>query len=152
MKSRKKIFLFITLLALIFAGWFSWMNISTDKAAFIERKVESAISHSVKAAVYEAPRIKITENEEKVYYAPRFDQYEEEVSLEENVISMLNNDASVPLLKVTMFDVGNLYGELNIHVKVKYYVIFGITKTTEIHSHLELPEYETKIPQYETES
>jgi hypothetical protein len=140
----KKIWIPIVLVAFIFVSWFSWMTIETNKSKFIEKKVKNAVSSSVEAESPGIPRIKTIENGNKIFYVPDFIDPTQAFSVEENALIQLNQDISVPPLKITMFNIVDMGGDLNIHLRVKYDGALGITKAEDIYSHLNTPHYKNK--------
>lgn len=122
---------------------FSWWYVTSSKSMFIEGKVKNALSSSVDAISPKTPRIKFTdENTGEVSYTPNF--FKNYLPIEENTLLQLNQDMSVPPLKITNFNVIDMGGNLKFNLTIKYQVAFGINKTIDIYSNVRAPKYKSK--------
>jgi hypothetical protein len=132
----------------VFVAWFVWESLESDKTEWIENKAEAALANSLTSLAPQLSRIEIhypTANE--TFYAP--DIYKPAAAWEVygEMLKLLNQDESVPQVKVTLVSVRNDYSasqtSLTGQATVKFPLWVGIEKQVVIHSTIQVPHYPT---------
>jgi len=144
---RIRFTILIFFLILAFATWYSWMSLSNSKTMQIEAKVEQALSASMENLSPGWPRIE-THNNGEVYYSPIVNDPVQEFQLTEHALEILNQDTSVPPLKIIQVSLSkNLGSEEDILVSqamVEFPLFAGINRTIMIEATDTIPHYRSK--------
>jgi hypothetical protein len=141
--------IFILIGSLIAAAivWFSWMSVTQAKTKLMQTKIEQAMSINLQSLSPQWPRIEThSDLSAEVYYAPIVDQART-FELYRHVLEYVNQDSSVPPVKIAPISVRLDYGAsedtLISQTSVQFPLIFGIEKKIMVRSSFETPHYKT---------
>jgi hypothetical protein len=130
----------------VFVVWFVWKSFERDQTAWMENKAEAALTNSLISLVPQLSRIEIHyTNTNETFYAP--DTYDPAVAWQiyGEMLKLLNQDGSVPPVKVTLVSVRNDYNasqtSLIGQATVEFSLWAGIEKQIVIHSTIQVPHY-----------
>jgi len=144
---RRPVFLLIGLLTAISIALIAWVSVTQSTTELVQTKIEQALSINMENLAPEWPRIE-THNalSTKVYYAPIVNPVQT-FELHRHVLEYLNQDTSVPPVKITQISMRYEYGAtedtLISQASVEFPVILGIEKEMLVQSAVKTPHYET---------
>jgi hypothetical protein len=146
--SRFRGFTFIVLPLIVFTSWFGWNSYDQASTKFVEEKVKNALDQSMQSLSMTLPRIQVTDNQSgKVYYAPDLHSKFHTFDLYGQTLILLNEDLSVPTMKLSSVSTSEDYGKSTITLKgqatVDFPLIFGINKEIIVQSSIQIPHFET---------
>jgi hypothetical protein len=131
--SIRRSFLVIAVLLLVFSSWFGWMSFSFSRTQWIESKVNLALSSSLQRLVPQWPRMQVhSDLVNGVYYSPVVNDQALVFQLYRQTLEYLNQDESVPPVKVSRVMVRNEYGAVHdnliIQATVEFPLVAGFEK------------------------
>jgi hypothetical protein len=133
------------LLATIAVAVIAGVAVAQSTTEFVQTKIEQALSITMENLAPQWPRIE-THVATEVYYAITVDPTQE-FELRRHVLEYLNQDISVPPVKITQISVSDEYGNsedtLISQAHVEFPIILGIEKEMVIRSAIKTPHYET---------
>jgi hypothetical protein len=136
-----------SLLILALAAWYGWMSYTTSKTKWIEAKVQQAMSASMENLSPGWPRIE-THVAGEVYYAPIVNDPVQDFQLTRHVLEILNQDVSVPPVKITQVSIRDNFGSggdiLSSQAMVEFPLFAGIDKTIMVEATVTIPHYKSK--------
>jgi hypothetical protein len=146
--SRFRVFIFMGLFLLIFAAWFGWASYSQALTQLVEVKVKLALDQSMQSLSTTLPRLQVTDRQSgEEYYAPDLNSKFHAFDLYGQALVLLNEDTSVPLLKLTQVSMSAEYGSSTTTITgqaaVDFPLIFGINKHILVRSSIEIPHFKT---------
>jgi hypothetical protein len=114
---------------------------------WIEAKVDQAMLASMESLSPGWPRIE-THTAGEVYYSPIVNDQVQDFQLTRHVLEILNQDTSVPPLKITQVSIHNDFGSgediLVSQALVEFPLFAGIDKTIMVEAKLTIPHYKSK--------
>ena len=136
----------ILLLVAIFVVWFGWNSYVQSRTQWIESKVKNALNQSMESLSVNLPRIQITDNNSgEVYYAPNINAQFHTFDLYGQTLINLNQDSSVPLLKLPFVSTTEEYNSsdttLRAQATVEYPLIAGLDKEMIVRTSIQVPHY-----------
>ena len=146
--SRRKIVFLVSLPAFIFIVWFGWMSYTQSRTEWIQGKVSQAMSTSIESLAPQWPRIETRSSiAGGVYYAPEINDPQQTFELYRHILELLNQDVSVPPLKVTQVsltnDIGSTEDTLICRATVEFALIGGIDKEIVVQGAVKIPHFTT---------
>jgi nitrogen fixation/metabolism regulation signal transduction histidine kinase len=143
---RIRIIAWIVFLPAIFVGAFGWKSYEQSRTQWMESKVKNAIDQSMQYLSLTLPRIQITDsNTSEVYYAPDLNTQFHNFDLYGQTLITLNQDLSVPTVKLTLVSITEAYGPsfttLVGQATVEFPLIAGINKKMIVRSSIQVPHY-----------
>jgi hypothetical protein len=148
--SRRNVVLLTSLLVIVFLGWFSWMTYSQSRTQWIESKVRQAMATSIESLAPQWPRIEYHDSVSgDPYYAPDIYDQAQVFGLYRHMLEQLNQDESVPPLKVFRVSISKAIGTAEDTVIIQAYMEFpligGIEKEIVVQSDgVKVPHYKTR--------
>jgi hypothetical protein len=138
----------VLLLIAIFATWLGWNSYEQARTQWIEAKVKNALDQSMQSLSSTLPRIKVTDNDSgEVFYAPDLNAQFHTFDLYAQTLINLNQDISVPTVKLTLTSMTEYYGPSDITLQgqttVEFPLIAGINKTVIVHSSIQIPHFKS---------
>jgi hypothetical protein len=132
----------------VFVVWFTWNSFVRDKTLWIENKAEAALANSMTSLAPQLSRIKIVDNNAgETFYAPNTYSLAAAWQVYGEMLKVLNQDVSVPPVKVTLVNVRNEYSDSQTSVvgqaTVEFPLWAGIEKQIVIHSTIQVPHYQS---------
>jgi hypothetical protein len=145
--SRRSNFLLIGSLFVVFIAWFGWMSITQSKTELMQTKIEQALFITMQNLSPQWPRIEThSDLSAEVYYAPIINQVQT-FELYRHVLEYLNQDISMPPVKITQISMRHEYGAsedtLISQASVEFPLILGIEKKMVVQSAVKIPHYKT---------
>ena len=118
-----------------------------SKIAFMQTKVQQALSTDLESLAPQWPRIEVhSDLATQTYYAPLVNQVQD-FQLYRHVLEYLNQDASVPPLKISQISVQIEYGAaedtLISQAHVEFPLILGIEHELTVQSSIKIFHYQT---------
>lgn len=147
--SLRWVVLSFALLFGIFGAWFGWMSFEADRTQWIEAKVKNALNQSMQSLILTLPRIEVRDtNSGAVYFAPNVNDPKNSFDLYGQMLVIINQDTSVPSVKVTLVSMNAEYGASNTtltsQATVKFPLIVGIEKEIIVRSSILVPNYNSQ--------
>jgi hypothetical protein len=144
--SRRNTIIAFSVFAVIFAVFYGWISFITAKTRWIETKVQQAMATSMQGLYPEWQRIEIHNVQaNEVYYTPIVADAERRSELTRHVLELLNQDTSVPPVKIAQVAMQTDYGVeediLTSFTTVEYPLIAGIEKSITVKSSVPLTRY-----------
>ena len=135
--------LLVGLLVVALGGLFAMQS----KIAFMQTKVQQALSTHLESLAPQWPRIEVhSDLATQTYYAPLVNQVQD-FQLYRHVLEYLNQDASVPPLKVSQVSVQIEYGAaedtLISQARVEFPLVLGIEQELTVQSSIKISHYQT---------
>lgn len=139
--------LFIGLSIVLLSGAMGGLSAAHAEIDLIQAKVEQVIVSSLANLAPHWPRIAVhSDPAAQAYYAPIVNQAQT-FQLYQDVLEHLNQDASVPPLKMSQVSVQIEYGAaedtLISQARVEFPLVFGIEQNLTIQSSFKTPHYKT---------
>jgi hypothetical protein len=146
--SWRPIFLVVSLLAAVIAAWFSWMSFTQARTAWMDAQVRQALSTNVQRLSPQWPRIETRTNlTNEAYYSIVVSDPAVTFQLTRHVLESLNQDTSVPPIKITQISMwyndGPSEDTLISQAKIQFPLVFGIEKESIVQSAIKVPHYAT---------
>jgi hypothetical protein len=145
-KVMKKRYLTLGIFAVLalFGCWFGWKSYEQFKIRFIESKVENALDQSMESLSVSLPRKKIIDrNLGTIFYAPDFYAQHHTFDLYGQTLIILNQDSSVPFLKLSNIAVMEEYNDTDTQVIsqtiVNFPLILGVQKNIMVRTSIHMP-------------
>lgn len=147
-RSRFHTSLLVLFSAVFFALWVGWAGFTQAKTHLVESKVQQAISTSIEGLAPQWPRIKIHNSQDRsVYYTPIINDPVQKMQLTRHVLEFLNQDSSIPPVKVTQLSMSADYQPeedvLTCQVSVVFPLFAGINREVNVQSKVMIPRYDT---------
>jgi hypothetical protein len=138
---------FIGLVIILLIAAIGGLAIMQSKIAFMQTKVEQAMSIDLENLAPQWPRIEVhSDLATQTYYAPLVNQVQE-FQLYRHVLEYLNQDTSVPPLKVSQISAQIEYGAaedtLMSQARVEFPLVLGIEQELTVQSAIKIPHYQT---------
>lgn len=138
---------FIGLMIILLIAAIGGLVIMQSKNAFMQTKVEQAMSVSLEDLAPQWPRIEVrSASAAQAYYAPIVNQVQD-FQLDRHVLEYLNQDASVPPLKLSQVAAQIEYGAaedtLISQARVEFPLVLGIEQELTVQSSIKIPHYQT---------
>jgi hypothetical protein len=142
----KRVIAWILMPLVIFAVWFGWKSYEQSRTQWMESKVKNALSQSMQSLAVSLPRIQITDNNSgEVFYAPDLNVQLHAFDLYGQTLINLNQDISVPMLKLTLVSMTEEYNSSDTTLKgqatVEFPLIAGIDKEMVVRTSIQVPHY-----------
>ena len=139
------LFIGVLIALLIFA--IGGLSLMQSEIAFIQTKVEQAMSIDLENLAPQWPRIEVhSASATQAYYAPLVNQ-SQNFQLYRHMLEYLNQDASVPPLKVSQVSVQIEYGAaedtLISQARVEFPLVLGIEQELTVQSSIKISHYQT---------
>ncbi len=139
---------FIILPLIVFASWFGWKSYDQASTQFVVEKVKNALNQSMQSLSMTLPRIQVTDNQSgEVYYAPDLNSKFHTFDLYSQSLILLNQDSSVPTIKLSQVSMSEDYGKSTITLSgqatVDFPLILGINKEVIVQSSIQIPHFKT---------
>jgi hypothetical protein len=139
-------FRWILLLIAVFVVWFGWNSFEQSRTQWIETKVKNSLNQSMESLSAKLPRIQVTDNNSgEVYYAPNINAQFHTFDLYGQTLINLNQDSSVPMLKLTDVSITEQYNSANTTLQGQANVVFpliaGLDKEIIVRSSIQVPHY-----------
>ncbi len=147
-QSNRRAIITIGFVITVFTIWFIWMAFAQAKAQRIESKVQQAMSTSMESLAPQWPRIEIRNSlAGKSYYTPIINDPLRNFELTRHILGVLNQDMSVPPVKVTQVSLRADYQSNEDTLTCEAYVLFplfaGINREVMVQSAIQIPHYRT---------
>jgi hypothetical protein len=138
----------VLLLIAIFVTWFGWNSYEQTRTQWIEAKVKNALDQSMQSLALTLPRIMVTDRSSgEVFYAPDLNAQFHTFDLYAQTLIILNQDTSVPIVKLTLASMSAEYGPsdttLQGQTTVEFPLVAGIDKVMAVHSSIQIPHFKT---------
>jgi hypothetical protein len=138
----------IVLLLAVFAAWYGWNTFEQARTQWIEAKIKNALDQSMQSLAETLPRIQITDsNSGEIFYAPDVNAQFHTFDLYAQTLVNLNQDMSVPMIKLTNTSMTEFFGPSNTTLQgqttVEFPLIAGINKVIAVHSSIQIPHYKS---------
>jgi hypothetical protein len=146
--SSFRVVTFIVLPLIVFASWFGWKSYDQANTQFVEEKVKNALDQSMQSLSMTLPRIQVTDTQSgEVYYEPDLLSKFHAFDLYGQTLILLNEDLSVPTMKLSSVSTSEDYGKSTITLRgqatVDFPLILGINKEIIVQSSIQIPHFET---------
>lgn len=144
---RFRTILLLLFCAVFLALWMSWTAVTQAKTQWVESKVQQAMSTSIESLAPQWPRIEIHNSlDSNVYYTPIISDPVQKMQLIRHVLEIINQDASIPPVKVTQLSMSADYQSkediLNCQAYVTFPLMIGINHKVLVQSQVRIPRYE----------
>ena len=140
---RKRILL-VSFPILGFVAWFGWMTYIKSEADWMQAKVGQAMSQSLESLAPQWPRIE-THTSDGVYFSPESSNPAQVFDFTRHTLELLNQDASVPPLKLLNVSVdkepGGSEDTLIGSALVEFPTIAGINYEMVVQNGVRIPHY-----------
>jgi hypothetical protein len=141
------VIVWILLPLVIFVVWFGWKSYEQSRTQWMESKVKNALNQSMQSLSVSLPRIQITDrNSGEVYYAPDLNAQLHAFDLYGQTLINLNQDISVPVLKLTLVSMTEEYSSsdtiLQGQAAVEFPLIAGIDKKMIVRESIQVPHFQ----------
>jgi hypothetical protein len=142
----RKYFIWLALPVLIFTAWFGWMTYAQSRTNWIEAKVSQAMAASMTNRAPHWPQIETFTSDDH-YYPPNINDPIVNYDLYRDVLAYLNQDESMPPVKITQVsirnDIGNSEDTLVSQVIVQFPLVAGFESKVEVQARVIIPHYKT---------
>jgi hypothetical protein len=131
---------------LVFIAWFGWMNYAQSRTDWIETKVKQAMTTSIESLAPQWPRIEYRGNlSQGSYFAPDIYNPNQVFDFYRHTLEKLNQDASVPPLKIFRVSISKTVGasedEVTMQAYMEFPLIGGVEKEIVVMAKENLPHY-----------
>ncbi len=136
----------ISFIVLALAAWIGYLSYTQTETRRIEAKVQNAISAGVENLAPQWPRIEMHNSlASGAYYSPIVSDSARSFELTRHVLEMLNQDESVPPVKLSTInlhiDFGPDQDTLVCQTRIEFPLFAGIEKKVDISSSFPIPHY-----------
>jgi hypothetical protein len=131
--SRRNLILLSSLPVLVFITWFGWMTYSQSRIHWIETKVKQAMVASIDGLAPQWPRVEYRDNlSRSSYFVPDIYNQALVFDLYRHTLEQLNQDTSVPPLKIfriSIFKTGGISEDVvTMQAYLEFPMIGGVEK------------------------
>ncbi len=131
-----------------FAAWFGWMSFVTSRTEWIQTETQAALNAAMESLAPQLPRIEIHDTASgEDYYAPDIHNPAHAFDLYGQLLITLNQDPSVPPVKVSLVSMSSEYGPtattLSGQATIEFPLAAGIEKTIVVRTSVQVPHYKT---------
>ena len=145
---RRPVVLLIGLLTAISIALIAGVSVTQAKTALLQSKIEQALSITMENLAPQWPRIEThSSSDPQVYYVPLVTPVQE-FELYRHALEYLNQDGSVPPVKVTQvsatYEYGTAEDTLVSQAYVEFPVVLGLEKNLVVRATIKTPHYQTK--------
>jgi hypothetical protein len=147
LESRRLRVLFIGLSIGLLIATLGGLMMMQSEIAFVQTKVEQAMTSSLENLAPQWPRIEVhSDLATQTYYAPLVNQVQD-FQLYRHVLEYLNQDASVPPLKISQISAQIEYGAgedtLTSQARVEFLLVLGVDQNLMVQTSIKIPHYKT---------
>jgi hypothetical protein len=138
----------VSMIAATLGLWCGWTSFDTVRTQWIEEKVKNALNQSMQSLAETLPPIQVegTGSTEK-YYAPNVHDPKPAFDLYRQVIVLLNQDVSVPAIKLILVSIQSEFGVSDItltgQATLNFPLIAGFDKEIIVRSSVQAPHFLT---------